>query len=863
MVLIEREEPLAALDEAARATRQGRGPHLALVSGDAGAGKTAVVRAFVESRPRDVLVVVGGCERLRTPRPLGPLLDWARDHDAALTKTLTAEPSRTEVFEAALGLLTRQPTVAVVEDAHWADEATLDLLNFLGRRLRGSNAVLVVTYRADEVGRDHPLSIVLGDLATERPVRIQVAPLTLAGVTTLAEGHDVDPVHLHERTGGNPFFVTECLSGDDDAVPSTVRQAVLARAARLTASARHALDRVSVVPGRMEPWLAAALADDGGALDECVARGVLVADHDRIRFRHELAREAVLDAVLPDARRRIHTRALEALADPPEGTAVDHARVTHHAEACGDVTAVVRHAPEAAAAAAAAGARREAAAHLELALRHQGRYGAAERFELWFSLAEQRTVLGRHDEAIEAYEQAVAVAASLGDDQRRGFVLAHLWSPLSMAGEIPRAMATAKEAVATLEGRFPGPALALAYAQVCSQHMLARELALAERWGRKAIALAEEHDDQSVRAYALIQSGVALWMGGDPLGLARLEEGVAVARAHDLSQLVAQGLSQIGSGGGEIRQYAVAVPALDECVAYAERHELGGRGLYAEAWRARCQLDLGRWEAASPTLSRILRSPRCHGITRMTALTALGRLRARRGDPDVWRPLHEALDLARHTGHLQRMWPVVAARAEAAWLEGRLVDEVGNVEPVFEVAVGLEYPWAVGELGFWLWRGGVIDDAPGGAVPYVLHMAGDVTAAAAAWSDLGCVYDEAVARADSDDDSEQRRALDIFASLGAAPERRRLVERRRAAGRPAVRAPRPSASDHPRGLSDREVTVLRLVASGCTNAEIASRLHISPKTVGHHVSHVFDKLGVRSRAEAVAVALASGVPLAE
>ncbi len=859
MVLIEREGPLAALDEIVAGLQRGSGGRLVLVPGEAGAGKTAVVRAFLDALPRDAVRLVGSCDSLRTARPFGPVLDWAAERDPSLVAAVADGLARELVLERALGLLTPSLTVAVVEDAHWADEATLDVLSFLARRLDRTRAALVVTYRADETGPRHPLTVLLGELARLGPTRLPIAPLTAEGVARLSDGSDLDPADLHRRTGGNAFYVTECLSpGEDRGIPATVRDAVLARVDRLGSAERDAVDAVAAVPGRAELWLAKAMGATGPAIDGCVARGVLVADGG-VRFRHELAREAVHDALLPDRRQRIHGLALAALEAPPDGR-VDHARATHHAVGAGDLAAVARHAPLAAAAAEAAGARREAVAHLELALDQAGLVDGHERLELWSRLGEQRSLLGRHADAVEAYRAAVAVAAGVGDDGRRGALLARLVTPLTMAGDIEAAGRAVDGAVALLEGTA-GSALALAYAQRCSLHMLAREVAAAERWGRAAIELATEQDDAEVLAYALIQSGVASWMAGDDAGLDRLRRGVDVARGHGLVRMVAQGLQQIGTGGGEIRRYAEAVPALEECVAFADRHELGGAGLYAAAWLARCRLDLGRWDEASTGLAAVLGSPRGQGVARMTALTALGRLRARRGDPEVWAPLDEALALARRTGHLQRLWPVAAARAEAAWLDGRPTAEIDTLEEVYAEACRLAHPWAIGEIGFSLWRAGTVDEVNGAAEPYARHVAGRPAEAARAWAALGCVYEQAAALADSADDADQQAALATFERLGARPAARRLADRRRAAGRSVPRGPNAATKGNPGGLTDRETEVVRLVAAGCTNAEIGARLHITTKTAGHHVSNVLAKLGVRSRAEAVAAALGAGVVL--
>lgn len=529
MVLIEREAALAAFSHALGDAAQRRCGRLVLLRGEAGAGKTSLVRAFLAGLPPSSVAAVGHCDNLRTARPLGPVLDWAADRDPGLAEALVSGESRTQTFYRVLELL-QQVTVAVVEDLHWADEATLDLLSFLSRRLDRMPAVLLVTYRPDDAGASDPAAVSLGELAASTPLRLTVHPLSPAGVARLAEGHDVDPLQLHARTGGNAFFVTECLTSGQ-AVPENVRDAVLARADRLGPPARRALEAVAAVPGQAELWLARAMGADSAAVDACAAAGLLVADESRISFRHELAREAVLGAVLPGRRHELHRLATAALADPPDGV-LDSARITHHAVACGDVDAVLRHAPRAAASAEAAGSRREAIAHLELALAHGHRLSAAERLDLWARLAEQRTSVGSHEEAVVAFRTAITLAEEMDDEQRQGQLLTGIWTPLSMSGELDEAEGAVDQAIRVLERHPPGPALAHAYAQRCAHHMLARELSAAEPWGQRAIALAEERGDMQVLSYALIQSGVARWMSGRNDGLDRLRRGIDVGRRY-------------------------------------------------------------------------------------------------------------------------------------------------------------------------------------------------------------------------------------------------------------------------------------------------------------------------------------------
>jgi predicted ATPase len=307
VTLLERDHELAALrallDEIASGpSDQGR---IALVSGEAGIGKTALVERFLaQERERGepaTRALWAACEALFTPRPLGPLYDIAQQTTAPLRALLDGEANRASVFAAVLDDLMQAPTILVVEDIHWADEATLDFIKYLARRIVQTQTLLVLTYRDEELGRDHPLRLVLGDLPARNVTRLRLLPLSMEAVTALAKltarlAQSLQA--LYAATGGNPFFVTEILASDGADVaqaPPSVSDAVRARVARRSPEAQRLLEVVSVSPARIERWVVAALgagAEAGAeaALDECLAAGLLQLDGQLLAFRHELAR---------------------------------------------------------------------------------------------------------------------------------------------------------------------------------------------------------------------------------------------------------------------------------------------------------------------------------------------------------------------------------------------------------------------------------------------------------------------------------------------------------------------------------------------------------------------------------------------
>jgi DNA-binding CsgD family transcriptional regulator len=824
---------------------------VALVSGEAGIGKTALLSALCADT--NMRVLWGSCDALRTPRPLGPLRDMARLAGGQLAASVASESPRHAMFGAFLDELTARATVAVVEDAHWADEATLDLLVYAARRMSLTGSLLAVTYRDDEVVPGHPLLGVLGALAADRTVlRIRLPGLSVSAVAALAAGgglsapgelpapSGLEPADLHARTGGNPFFVTEVLADPDRKVPETVRDAVLARAAALRPAERGALEAAAIFPGGAAVSMVQATR---AAVDACVGTGMLVAEGTRLAFRHELARMAIADSTPPGRKADLHKAALRTLAR----LGAEPAQLAYHAEEAGDGAAVLRHAPEAAVRARAVGAYRQAADHYAQALRYGAALSFRERAELLEAYSEIGDGLG-DGSALAASARALACWRETGEMARVAALMARRAYYLWRSGENAAAQETARTAVVLAERLPPGPALTAAYTWSAYLMMLARDVPGAIETGERAAELAAEFGPPGLLTRALNAVGTARWFSDPDLAEQTLARSVRMARDAGDDAAAGSALVNLGSGAGEIRRYQTAERWLREAIGWCSARDLDAGRSYATAWLARCLFERGAWSEAADLLSQA-ETLRLTGPARIVELTVLGRLRARRGDAGAADALDQAWDLAERTGDLQRLWPAAAGRAELAWLSGRPAAEVAAlVRPVYSLALRLGHSWAIGELGQWLDRGdaGHPDDTgvpEAAAAPYRLPS----DEAARAWDELGCPYEAAAALASSDSAESLGEALRRFERLGARPAADQAALMLRNLG---IRVPRRSTLSHPDGLTAREADVLGLLRDELSNAQIAERLHISPKTVDHHVSSILAKLGVRSRAEA-------------
>ena len=846
---LEREVPLASLTEYAGQARGGEG-RLVLIGGEAGAGKSALVERFERDLP-EARWSWGRCDGLFIPRPLGPLFDLADQLGGGLLERCAAGAGREELFRALLRQVSADAVldVVVVEDIHWADEATLDLLRYLGRRLRGTAVLLIATYRDDGLAAGDPLRVALGDLGAQRCARrIELAPLSPGAVRELAGGSGLPPDELYRLTGGNPFYVTEVLRAGLGEVPASARDAVLARAARLSGGSREVLDVAALTGTRVEARLLESVTSYApSALDELLDSGLLAGDGEWVRFRHEIARLAVAQTVPAHRGQAIHALVLAALRSL---CSEDDARLAFHAEAAGDGAAVLRYAPAAAWRAAGLGSHREAAAQFERALRFAGQEAPATLAGLNEGLADELPLLDRWAEADIAAERALTLWREAGDRLREGGALRRLSRIKSNMYRGRDAVAVAEAAIPVLEPLGPSRELARAYAALAGQLMMLAENDAAIGLALRAQEVAARFGAADVRSAAL-NTQAACMSATDVEWAGQMRRALDIALAGNHHDQAARAFANLCEIYVLKREFAVAERCLAEGIAYCGEHDLTTYTFRLLGSQSAMLDYTGRWDEAIALDEEILASAGPSPAIRLWTLIRAGALRARRGEPGIWECLDEAVVTADETGQPQWRVPARLARAEAHWLHDRPDAARYEAELAADACIGLDC-WHRGAVATWLRRTRSPRLVHGKvAQPYRLLLDGDPAGAAQAWTRLGCTYDAAMALADAPDAGALREALGILTSLGARPAARMIRQRLRSLGvRSIPVGPRTATRAHPLGLTRREREILDLICAEHTNAEISAKLSISAKTVGHHVSAILAKLGVPTRAAA-------------
>lgn len=856
--LIERDGPLERLEAGLAAARRERGMLLS-VEGEAGVGKTAVVQALIDRNAGRARVHRGACEHFTSPEALGALRDIARESGGRFT---LRNSGAYENFESLLHLLSHGagPAILVIEDIHWADEGTLDLLRFLARRIQNRPILIIVTVRSDEEDSRGRIASFWSTIPRDAYDRIFLQPLSLQGVERLLQTPDAAQVHA--LTGGNPFFLTEYVAGGGGGVPRAVQDATLARLFGLEPDARNALVCASVFPGQIHEQILRELTSDPSqsAVESCLRSGMLQEARGGLRFRHELARLAIEQSIAPLRRRELHERILARLKNQASPRA---AELLHHAEGARSAIDITRFAQDAANEARRLGAHREAADFLSKALDAGGELTDPQRAGMLEAQAEAAEAGGELANALAAADAAVALRRKLAAPAPLGNALRIAAKANWQVAAVDRADACAREALDLLQTQPDTWEYASALTVRCLLDMVAGRERQAIDHGQQAMRIAARLGRFDIYAYALVHSGVATCCIDLDTGLRQLREGVEEARrvgAHnELADLHAALIYVLAHKRDFEELDRVLTPGVEACRA---RDRWAQEVFIMGGW-ALSLCDRGRYseaiEAVAPTMSG-----RAVGIMAIPAMLASARAELRSGGP-----FEELLTTVRAAlpdrPDLLRLVPLAILDVEGSWLNDDNADAAERLSwAVAKVMEAWGESWALGDALFWLKVAGR---------PYVTSAAQLATLAdhhrlfledrwresAEAWERLGCPYEQAVALSHGDEPA-RRAALAIFDELGAAPAARKLRRDLRADGVRAVPAgPSKARRAHPAGLSYRQAQVLERMAEGLTNPEIAERMGLSAKTVEHHVSAVLAALEATNRMHAVNIARERGL----
>lgn len=844
-MLLERDEQLRVLTGVLDRTGSDGGK-IVLIRGEAGIGKSALISEFLTDQAARAHALVGYCDDLSTPHPLGPFWDLA-NQSPAVARPLEAG-DRHGVLRATLELLSRElrPTVIVIEDSQWADNATIDAIRYLGRRIAGTNGVLVLTFRDAQVCETHPLRQVIGELDPGVVVRIRLNSLSQASIAALIgdSGAGLDPDEVYTMTDGNPLFATELVASAKVGLPVSVRDSVLARASKLSPKARDILDLVSVVPGESEKAMVLRLTGvDRDALSECEAHGLLEVGTDVVFFRHELTRHAIESVLFQDDRRQLNEAVLGELS--VDG---DLARIVHHAREAENVDVLLEFGPKAARAAAAIGGYQEAAANYRVVEPYLSQVAIDDRAAIYSDWAQVE-----HHVNVDAAEvlEILSKAVELHRQTENDLALA---ADLVMAAEAndelghPEAVdACIGEALGILESHSPGAELAAALGRqafvALRRGQTERTVELADR----SLSLAEELGVASAAFSALNAKGVATYVDGDARGLDLLEE--ARCRAVQTGDVVEEIRAMSNTGAAHLwrREFEPAIEAFESGIAASIQANLAFEERFAEGDMVKALLLAGHWDRAEDIAVMEMSRPPSK-LTTPHAKHVLARLAIRKGRPNAAALVDEAWADAEESDRSIDFYHLAAARAEHLWVTDKLNTEMAASLRQVEEEIAHE-SWE-GEVSFWLWMVGDRSESSSEVPePFGLAMRGAPEEAAKQWKELGMPFERAVSLVLCDG-PQQLEGLELLETLGAGATAGRCRQMLRSRGVHVPRGRGKSTREHPVGLTARQDEVLELLAEDLTDGEIADRLFISTRTVNHHVSAVLGKLGVSSRHEA-------------
>jgi len=703
MELVERDGFLTLMQKTFDEVRTSEG-HCILISGEAGIGKTSLVREFSKKNKEDCRIYLGACDALFTPRPLAPIYDIALQikDDSWVTD------DRSILFTGIFRELENQKkaTLIIVEDIHWADEATFDFLKFFIRRITRLHCLLLVTYRDNEIHSSHPLRTVLGQLPPDFFTRLQLTPLSSGAVETMAAEKGYKGKDVYSISGGNPFYVNEILASYSTGIPDNIKDSILSVYNRQNEKTKQVWQILSVIPSglevkyleKLEPYFSEAIHD-------CLDTKILIMTGVLISFKHELYRRTIETSLSPVIRRDINKRMLDILVENSEQPR-EMERIIHHAKNASENEVVVKYAPLAAREASSVGAHIEAAKLYLTAIEYYQEkdknilidFYKAYAYECYLTnqVKEGIIYIGKSLNFLELKNDIVGISTCL-------HLLSWLWW---FDGNGKKAIDTARKSIDLLANQPLSSTTAMAFAHLGRLKMLSDETEECLLWSEKAMAMAKELANEEILCYTLnsIGSVLAKNISTRKKGLEFLQESMDVAVKIHHEEYIGHAYANLAANAVRMKDYVNAKKILEAAKQFLEERDIDLGTKYLLAYETRLALETGNWAKANSIASNFINNDDLPPIGKIGVLIVAATIKMRRGEADAAPLLLEAMDKASNTGEPQRIAPTLTAILEYEWITGQRVIE----NPVLDDAINMiEQKGNIYEnsaFAFWLFK---------------------------------------------------------------------------------------------------------------------------------------------------------------
>jgi DNA-binding CsgD family transcriptional regulator/tetratricopeptide (TPR) repeat protein len=863
MELIERHEFLELLQTHFKTVAEGEG-HCVFVNGEAGIGKTALVKAFCKQKETACKIFLGACDDLFTPRPLAPLYDILSQMNHDISSNNYSINERSGLFAKLFQEFRNQneKVIIVFEDIHWADEATLDFIKFFARRIAQLRCMFILTYRDEEIHQRHHLRNVFSDLSPDNFTRIQLTPLSREAVQKMADKKGYDAQNVYNISGGNPFYVNEILASYSPGVPDNIKDSILAVYDRQEEGTKNVWQILSVIPEGLEINRYAKIKSswDKG-MDNCFALKVIIIKTDKIIFKHELYRRTIEDSLSPFKRIELNKKLLELLISSFEEDG-EIERIVHYAKNANENKLVIKYAPLAAKQAASVGAHIEAAKLFLTAIEYSDGKDIDGLVELHEAYAYECYLTSQVKEAIIYLGRALKIWQDKNNFEQAGNSLQFLSRLWSLDGNAELAEKYGIEAIEMLESQPSSNAKAIAFSNMAQLKLVSQQVMESIEWANNAVAIAEETGDKNILCHTLNNAGSIQWAAfpAEDNGKNMLVKSLEMALQYYFHEEAASAYLAIVCNSVACKEYDLAKQFLQAGINYCEEKGLISANSNNLSFKCRILLETGDWVQATEISKSLLQNQGQPETIKIDNQLIVSTIKIRKGEADILSDLQDIKTLAFKTKEYQQIIRVIIALLEYEWVSTKKI----ITEEELKYCIGLVQKgrnvFLNSAFDFWLQKARHIESGLAELYePYRQLKEGNPSAAVTFWERLGCPYEKAFALTEGDDD-DKRKALLIFEELGADEVCQKLKMEMRAGGIKKIpRGLRESTKANPAGLTNRELDIIQLMQKAIQNKEIASTLFISPKTVDHHISSILFKLEVNSRSKAVTEAVRLGI----